>query len=178
MNTYFQLFSIFFKIGMIGFGGGYAIIPIIERELLSRHWIDTSQLTEIIAVSSMSPGPIAANCASLVGFHMYGYSGAVIACLGIILPSLLIILALGKILLKYGEHFIVKGIFYGLRPAVSALIVYAAFRLSVSNNIISINGCDIKSILLIGAVFIILNTIKINPLLILLASALTGMLIF
>ncbi|MHB8063789.1 MAG: chromate transporter [Ruminiclostridium sp.] len=178
MNTYFQLFFLFFKVGLIGFGGGYAIIPIIEKELFSRQWLGTSQLAEIIAVSSMSPGPVAANCASLVGFNMSGYLGAVVACIGITLPSLLIILVLGKILFKYSEHLIVKGIFYGLRPAVTALIVYAAYRLCVSNNVISQYVIDIKSILIIGVAIIILWKTKINPIFILFGSAIIGMIIF
>jgi len=122
------LFVVFFLAGLVSFGGGYAMIPFIQEEVLfRRHWMDAAQLTDIIAVAGMSPGPIAANIAAAVGYQKAGPAGAVVAVTAVVLPSFLIILAAGKLLVRHREHPLTKSAFYGLRPVITGMIAWAAF---------------------------------------------------
>jgi len=122
-----SLFLTFFLVGLVSFGGGYAMIPMIQEEVLHRHhWMNATQLSDIIAVAGMSPGPIATNIAVAVGYRQAGWIGASVASLAVVLPSLVLILAVGKILLRLQDHRLMKSSFYGLRPVVAGMIVYAA----------------------------------------------------
>ncbi|MFC7149848.1 chromate transporter [Cohnella cellulosilytica] len=117
----------FLMVGLVSFGGGYAMIPLIQEEVLNRHhWMDAAQLTDIVAVAGMSPGPIATNIAVAVGYHQAGATGAVVASVAMILPSLALILAAGKLIMRYRDNRLVKSSFFGLRPTVAGMIVYAA----------------------------------------------------
>lgn len=123
-----HLFITFFIIGFVSFGGGYAMIPLIQEEVLNqRRWMEAGQLADIVAVAGMSPGPIATNIAVLVGFRTAGWAGAVIASLAIMLPALLMILAAGKLLFRVQDNKLVRSSFYGLRPVVAGMILYAAY---------------------------------------------------
>ncbi|MFB9276517.1 chromate transporter [Cohnella cellulosilytica] len=122
-----DLFLTFLMVGLVSFGGGYAMIPLIQEEVLNRHhWMDAAQLTDIVAVAGMSPGPIATNIAVAVGYHQAGATGAVVASVAMILPSLALILAAGKLIMRYRDNRLVKSSFFGLRPTVAGMIVYAA----------------------------------------------------
>ncbi|TVY03291.1 chromate transporter [Cohnella terricola] len=122
-----ELFLTFFMVGTVSFGGGYAMIPLIQEEVLNRyHWMEASQLADIVAVAGMSPGPIAANIAVAVGYHQAGIFGAIVASLAIILPSLILILAAGKLFFRFRDNALVKSSFFGLRPTVAGMIIYAA----------------------------------------------------
>lgn len=134
-----QLWSLFFTflmIGCVSFGGGYAMIPAIEREVIRHGWMNTQELTDIIAVAGMSPGPIATNSAVLVGHQTAGISGAVVSALGMALPSLTLILIVATFFYRAEKSRLVRSAFYGLRPVIAGLIVYAAIRFAVSNHMI------------------------------------------
>ncbi len=179
MSLYIDIFITFFKIGLIGFGGGYAIIPIIESQVSLHQWLDVKQLTDVIAIAAMAPGPIAANSATVIGFKLAGIPGAAIACTGITLPSLLVILILGKLFIKFQEHVLVKATFYGLRATIIGTIVYAAIKFAISNGIIGgSNLIDIKNILLVLVSFVLLVKTKINPMYLIIAAGLIGILVF
>ncbi|WP_276357091.1 chromate transporter [Cohnella caldifontis] len=122
-----QLFVTFFLVGLVSFGGGYAMIPLIQEEVLNRHqWMSADQLSDIVAVAGMAPGPIATNIAVAVGHHQAGWLGATVAPIAVVLPSLILILAVGKVFQRLRDHSLMKSSFYGLRPVVAGMIAYAA----------------------------------------------------
>ena len=124
-----QLFGIFFKIGAFTFGGGYAMIPLIEYETTEkRHLIDKQEISDIVAIAESTPGPIAINSATFVGYRSCGVLGSVMATLGVVLPSLIIILAIAFFLRKFVDNTYVQAAFFGIRAGVLALIVKAVIN--------------------------------------------------
>ena len=124
---YLELFLTFFKIGLFTFGGGYAMIPLIEEEMLSHMWMETEQLINFMAVSESTPGPFAINIATYVGSEVapVGVLGSVCATLGVVLPSFLIILLVARMYEKFKTNRLVAGCMNGLKPAVVGLIAAA-----------------------------------------------------
>lgn len=121
-----ELFGIFFKIGAFTFGGGYAMIPLIEYETAEkRNLIDKQEISDIVAIAESTPGPIAINSATFVGFRSCGVLGSAMATLGVVLPSLCIILAIAFFLRKVIDYPVVQYAFFGIRAGVLALIVKA-----------------------------------------------------
>jgi chromate transporter len=119
----FTLFITFFRIGAFTFGGGYAMIPIIKEEVVTkRHWMEDSDILDIVAIAESTPGPIAINTATFVGKKTAGTLGAAAATLGTVLPSFLIILAISSVLRQFEELTVVKYAFAGIRAAVLVLI--------------------------------------------------------
>lgn len=179
MSLYIQMLITFFKLGLVSFGGGYAMIPLIQTEIQNHHWLDMSQFTDLIAVSAMAPGPIASNTATIVGEKLAGISGALISCIGVTLPSLLLILIVGKLFFTFQDHPIVKAAFYGLRPTIIGVIAYAAIKFAISNGIIGgSNFIDIKSAVLLVIAFVLLIRTKIHPAYLILASGIIGIFLF
>lgn len=124
MRRFAELFFSFFKIGLFTFGGGYAMIPIIQREVIdNRHWIEQQEFLDLLTLAQSAPGPISLNTAVFVGYKMYGYRGALSALLGVILPSFLIILMVAIFFSQIRENAIVDAAFKGMRPVVVALIL-------------------------------------------------------
>lgn len=120
------LFASFLKIGAFTFGGGYAMIPLIQREAVEkRGWVSDEDILEIVAIAESTPGPIAVNAATFVGYRTAGFSGAAAATFGVVLPSFLIILAISGVLAAFGENPVVQYAFRGIRAGVLALIVKA-----------------------------------------------------
>lgn len=121
---YLQLFYTFFKIGLFGFGGGYAMLSMIQGEVVTRYgWVSSQEFTDIVAISQMTPGPIGINAATYVGFTSTGSVwGSIIATFAVVLPSFILMLTISKFFLKYQKHPIVESIFNGLRPAVVGLL--------------------------------------------------------
>ncbi len=121
-----QLFISFLKIGLFSFGGGYAALPLIQDQIVSFHqWLSLGEFTDLITISQMTPGPIAINSATFVGLKVAGFGGAIVATLGCILPSCIIVSALAYIYLKYRKMSLLQGILGSLRPAVVAMIATA-----------------------------------------------------
>ncbi len=179
MNIYIDLFITFFKIGLVSFGGGYAMIPIIQNQVEIHEWLDAKQFTDVIAVSAMAPGPIAANSATIVAYKISGLPGAIVACIGVTLPSILLIVLLGSLFFKYQDNYFVKAAFYGLRAVIVGLVAYTAVKFAISNGIIGgSNWLDIKSIIIMGLAFGILLKNKLHPVLLILFSAVAGIFIF
>ena len=126
------LFLVFLKIGVTTFGGGYAMIPLLQEEVISRGWLTSEKFMDLLAVSESTPGPIAVNMATFVGSSQCGILGALIATLGVVLPSFIIILlivAIAKNLLKLGG---VKAFLIGVRPVVVALICFTAVSMFIT----------------------------------------------
>lgn len=125
-NIYWQLFSCFFKIGAFTFGGGWAMISIIEREIVDKHkWIEKGDFLDLLAISQSLPGILAVNIATSIGDKLRGMRGSIVASLGTILPSFLIILAIAIFLTPdmIKNNRMISSIFMGIRPAVVALII-------------------------------------------------------
>ena len=126
------LFFTFFRIGLFTFGGGYAMLPLIQAEIPARGWLTEEGLIDFIAVSESTPGPFAVNIATYVGTETAGLAGAVAATLGVVLPSFLVILIVAKSYAKYRESRFVRGILTGLRPAVVGLIGSAILTVALT----------------------------------------------
>ena len=127
------LFATFFGIGLFTFGGGYAMIPMIEQKVVNRHrWASREELLDLIAVAQSCPGVFAANISIFIGYKLRGIPGAVSACLGTCLPSFLIILLIAMFFRRFQDNPAVAAIFRGIRPAVVALIAVPTFRLAMS----------------------------------------------
>lgn len=131
-NSYLTLFLTFFKIGATTFGGGYAMLPIIQREVVEKHhWLENEEFVDVLAVAQSSPGAVAINSAVFIGCRLYGLPGAVVALLGSVLPSFLIILSVAAFFTRFMEHPAVHAAFLGIRPAVAALILAAVIKLGL-----------------------------------------------
>ena len=125
-----QLFTTFFKIGMFTLGGGYAMIPLIQREIVEkRGWVAESEFYELLALAQSSPGPVAVNASVFVGYKTRGLTGSLVATLGTTLPSFLIILLIAAWLVDYRSNLYVEAFFKGVRPAVVAMIAAPLYSL-------------------------------------------------
>ena len=165
-----RLFWEFFKIGAFTFGGGYAMIPLIEKEIVNKyHWLTMEQFTDLIAISEMTPGPVAVNSATFVGYRVAKFWGAVASTLGVILPSFLVIWTISSVFFQFQNNPIVQAAFKGLRPAVLGLIIVAV--LSVGK--VSILS-GYKSLIIVFGTIIALSIFKIHPILVLVISAIVG----
>lgn len=129
MTTLFSLFSSFFKIGAFTLGGGYAMVPLIQNEVIEkRHWLEEREFVDLLTIAQSAPGPIALNTAVFVGYKLRGYRGSVAAILGVVVPSFLIILLVAIFFSGIRENRVVDAAFKGMRPAVVALIVYPVLK--------------------------------------------------
>ena len=126
---YLELFWTFFLIGAFTFGGGYAMLPLIQAEVAAKGWIDSQSLVNFVAVSESTPGPFAVNMATYVGSEMGGIPGALCATLGVVLPSFAVILIVAKCYDRFRSSKAVKGCMSGLKPAVVGLIGYAILKM-------------------------------------------------
>ena len=123
---FLRLFLVFLKIGAFTFGGGYAMIPLIQAEVVGAGWMTDEQLINFIAVSESTPGPFAVNIATYVGMEAGGIGGALCATFGVVLPSFLIILLIARVFTRFAKSAPVQGVLNGLRPMVVGLIGAAA----------------------------------------------------
>jgi chromate transporter len=130
------MFLTFFKIGAFTIGGGYAMIPIIQQEIVEKKkWIEEEEFLDIIAISQGSPGPIAINASIFIGYRLKGLKGAITCMLGTALPSFMIILLIAMMFFQYRNNPIVEKVFLGIRPAVVALIASAVYKMYKSSQI-------------------------------------------
>ncbi len=178
---YFTLFWTFFKIGLFTFGGGYAMIPLIQSEVLAHKWMALEDLVNFIAVSESTPGPFAINISTYIGAEMGGFFGSVCATFGVVLPSFVIILIVAKIYDKFRQSKIVSGCMTGLKPAVIGLI--GAAVISVGINVFFHDGFTldvfrtvpfyVSLVLFLGMLFLIMKK-KLHPIVIICISAAVG----
>ena len=132
-NVYWESFRTFFKIGMFTLGGGYAMIPLIEEEVVNRHrWVTHDEMLDLIAIAQSCPGVFAINISIFIGYKLNKVRGAVATALGTALPSFLIILLIAMFFQQFKENRVVEAIFRGIRPAVVALIAVPTFNLAKS----------------------------------------------
>ncbi len=165
----FSLFLTFFRIGLFTFGGGYAMIPQIQRELVDkRKWVDESYFVDSILVTQSVPGPVVVNLSIYLGYKFAGIAGVIACLLGVVLPSFFIILLIAVFLSRFAGLPIVEKIFLGIRPAVVGLIVYAAIKLSKNFQwsgkalILLLLSFSVNVFLGVSPVFIIVGAILIG----------------
>lgn len=165
-----KLFLVFFKIGAFTFGGGYAMIPLIQKEACNKKkWISEQDIFEIIAIAESTPGPIAINSATFIGYKVAGTLGSVFATLGVVTPSFIIILLISYVLRQFESIKAVRYAFSGIRAGVLALIIKALISMY--------KQCpkDIFSYILAGAAFVVSAFFEINALYIILSCAVLGL---
>jgi chromate transporter len=131
MMQILQMLWIFFKIGLFSIGGGYAMIPLINSELVAYGFMTQLEVTDIVALSQMTPGPFAVNAATFSGVKILGLYGGAVTTLGVVVPSFIISLLLGKYFFKFEDNIIVRRAMWGLRPAVTGLIAAAAVLIAL-----------------------------------------------
>lgn len=136
LHMYLEAFSIFFKIGAFTIGGGYAMVPLIENEIVTkRNWLAKDDFIDLLAISQSSPGILAVNISIFIGYRLKGVMGSVVTALGTVLPSFLIILAIALFFHNFKDNTVVERIFKGIRPAVVALIAAPTFSMAKSAKI-------------------------------------------
>ncbi len=171
---YLQLFLSFLQVGMFSVGGGYAAMPIIQSSVVEKYgWLTMSEFTDLITIAEMTPGPIAVNSATFVGIRIAGIGGAVIATLGCILPSCIIVSALALIYIKYKNVSAVQNVLGSLRPAVVALIASAGISILINvvfgSAQISVSAVEWLGAILFAAAFFALRKFKFNPIVVMMS---------
>lgn len=166
---YWEAFKTFFKIGAFTLGGGYAMIPIIQSEVVDRHhWIDEKEFIDIIAIAQSCPGVFAINASVFIGYKLRKLKGAICTAIGTALPSFLIILLIAMFFHEFEDNTVVQALFRGIRPAVVALIAVPTWNLAKSANI-RLYNCWIP----LGSAFLIWK-LGVNPIYIILAAGIGG----
>lgn len=188
---FLQLFWTFFKIGLFGFGGGYAMISMIQGSVVTDYrWMTNGQFTDIVAVSQMTPGPIGINSATYVGYTsvvnagydpVWGVVGSVISTFAVVLPSFILMLLISKFLMKFKENPMVESVFSLLRPAVVGLLIAAALCLMTPENFSSPSLNPWQFWLSVGLFLFTLiaqKVYKMSPVLLICVSAVAGIILF
>ncbi len=169
-----NLFLTFFRIGAFTFGGGYAMVGLIHKEMVEKKkWIDDQEMLDVIAIAESTPGVIALNTATYVGAKVAGVMGAFVSSIAVMLPSIIIISLISLAIEEFGGNKYVKWAFLGIRSAVAALILNAAIKLS-KNNEKSIVCYSVMGVALVLAVLSTFEIIKLDMVFIILAAALFG----
>lgn len=187
---YLQLIWSYLKIGLFGFGGGYAMLSLIEQEIVGKGWISEQMFTDIVAISQMTPGPIGINSATYIGYvapgqndpelgaPMWGILGSLICTLVVVLPSFILVAKTSHLIQKHHESGIVKGIFSGLRPVVVGLIASAALLLMNGENF----GYESSDILVSTAIcvasFCVVFFTKLHPISVIVAAGVVGWILY
>lgn len=179
---YMDLFFTFFKIGLFTFGGGYAMLPLIQQEVAAHGWMKMTDLVNFIAVSESTPGPFAVNISTYVGSVTAGFFGSVCATAGVVLPSFLVILIVARFYASFKKNKAVEGVMSGLKPAVVGLIGASVISVgttvffpdSVTTAVFQKAGFYVSCLVFLLSV--ILSHKKVNPIIIIIISAVCGIL--
>lgn len=187
MMLFAELFYTFLKIGLFSFGGGYGMLSVIQGEVVTRHaWLTSSEFTDIVAISQMTPGPIGINSATYVGYTAVLNSGAaewlavigsIVASFAVMLPSIVLMLLISRFFIKYSKHPDVEAVFKALRPTVVGLIASAALLLMTEENFGSPVDSPLQfwvSVALFVVAFVAMKFFKASPILILLLAGAFG----
>ena len=169
MKRYWELFFVFFKIGAFTFGGGYAMLPLIQNAVVDKKkWLGDKEFIDMLAIAQSMPGPIALNTAIFVGNKRQGVKGSVFSSLGIILPSFITILLLVIVFTQFRENPVVESVFKGIRPAVVALIFAPLFRMGKNA------GVTWKTLWIPIVVALVVGLLQISPILIIVLGIALG----
>jgi len=177
-----QLFLLCLIIGLMAFGGGYATIPLVHDFVVDRFgWMGTQEFTDMIAIASMSPGPVAVNSATLIGYHQAGIIGAVMAVIGMALPSLLIAWIIVYMVKRFGDRQSkwLQSAFDGLKPAITGLIIYSALVMAMNNGLTQTwDSHSSSQVLIFLASLMAFLFLRIHPVWIILASGVVGIVLY
>lgn len=178
LMIYLQLFFSFLQIGTFSFGGGYAALPLIQNQVVSlHHWISMAEFTDLITISQMTPGPIAINSATFVGIKIAGMPGALVATLGCILPSCIIVTIIAYLYMRYRNLDTLQGILGMLRPAVVALIASAGISILITaffrDSGIKLSSCNPKAVVIFAGCLILLRK-RVNPVLVMVLAGIVN----
>ena len=166
---FLELFWVFFLIGAFTFGGGYAMIAMIQQQVSARGWMAAEELVDFIAIAESTPGPIAINAATFVGYRVKGFRGAVSATLGVVLPSFVIILAIFYVLQQFQELKVVQYAFTGIRAGVLVLMLKALYKMLKSNG----KGKLPMALMLLS--FVLAAILQVNTILVIVLCGLLGL---
>ena len=169
MGILIKLLLTFFKIGLFSFGGGYAMLPFMQREIIEKHgWLSSSEFMDIIGISQMTPGPVAINSATFVGYKTKGFLGSVFATTGMILVSFILVSIVSKIITKFKESKYLKAALLGMKPVLIALILNAFIDLAKEAYV------DVKSVIITLIIAACLFSKKVHPILTIVIAAILG----
>lgn len=182
---YLELLWSFFQIGLFSIGGGYAAMPLIQHQVVDVHnWLTMTQFADIMTIAEMTPGPISINSATFVGIQVAGVQGAIVATIGCVLPSLMIVMTLAYVYYRFRGLTMVQGVLAGLRPGVVAMIASAGISLiilsiygqgNLPHNIKNINYISVV-IFVVG--LLILRKWKVNPIYVMGGAGVVGVLLY
>ena len=173
MNILVSLFLTFLKIGTFSFGGGYAMIPFMQREIIENHnWISNNVFMDIIGISQMTPGPVSINSATFIGFKVSGILGSVAATLGVVTTSFILVSIASKAMEKFKESKILKGALLGMRPVLIALIIQAFVDLAKDAYV------DIKSVIITLIIGALLLSKKVHPIVCIIIAGILGVVFY
>ena len=178
MVVLFQLFVSYLKIGFFGFGGGYAMLSLIHSEVVVRNqWLTNGEFSDIVAISQMTPGPIAINSATYIGYEVAGIWGSVVATVAVCLPALTIMMLITRFFLRLRDNRYVKGVVMGMRPVVVGMIASAALLLIFPHAEDGRSFIDGWSwVIFVGVM--VASVKKVNPILLIVLSAVVGVVIY
>ena len=187
---YLKLMWSYFKIGLFGFGGGYAMLSLIEREIVGNGWITPQVFTDIVAISQMTPGAIGVNSATYIGYvapasashefaaPIWGILGSILCTFVVVLPPALMVMYTSHFIARHKESIAIKGIFMGLRIVIVGLIASAALLLMNTQNFGTEQPEIIKSIIICISAFCLVYFAKLHPILVIILAGITGYLIY
>ncbi len=169
----FSLFFTFLLIGMVSFGGGYAMLPLFERMVvIEQGWLTRSLFIDMIALSQVTPGPIAINSATFIGFQIASVQGAAVSTLGVVFVPFFLVLIVSKYTQKFKESTVVKGVFIGLKPALVGMIF---------SSVVSVAGdalIDLKAYIILVFLLFLLWKVKLHPILVIVISGIIGFFVY
>ena len=177
---YLQLFWAYLKIGIFGFGGGYAMLSMIQFEVVDHYgWMSIEEFSDMVALSQMTPGPVSINIATFIGYTVGGFWGSMVATAAIVMPSLLLLVFVLRFLFKNKENYIVKTTLSSMKPVIAGLIFVAALMMMNPETFADagLHGSNI-SVIICAVSFIATYFAKINPILLIIASGLVGYLVY
>lgn len=180
---YLQLFWCFLQVGLFSIGGGYAAMPLIQSQVVEHYgWLSMGEFTDLITIAEMTPGPIAVNCSTFVGIRIAGIAGVVVAMLGCIFPSLIIVSILAYVYYRFKDIAVLQNVLSGLRPVVVALIAAAGINI-LKQVLWADRACTLAEMNLVGfflflAAFFVLRWKKCSPILVMSLCGVIGMCVY
>lgn len=180
---YLELFLSFLQMGLFGFGGGYAALPLIKEQVVVQHpWLSMSEFTDLITISQMTPGPIVVNSATFIGLRIAGVGGALVATAGSILPSCIIVTIIAKLYLKYRSLNLFQSVLTALRPCIVAMIASAGISILMTafwgnDAVITLAGTKWSLIVIFGICVFLLQKKQMNPIWVMLLAGILKVLV-